>query len=191
MPCYDFQCRLCKHTFETFLSIRQFERQKTRQKCPLCNERCDHLMSAPVPVRTASRFLSRHGTLLDQFGDTPTGRAQLRDRIAAAKEAGYTPSMNDVYDPTVASSPGAPEGFIPADDPKGHMQRVMAERGVGCQGGICPTPTGPGKEPPNVPLAESIVQDEMARQIQNDPGLASKKEQLREEIIDRHSYKRR
>lgn len=147
-------------------------------------------IGVPIPVRTSTRYLSRFGTLAEQFGDTPRGRRDLAIRVAAAKQAGHTPSYCDVYDPTVAASPGDPDGFVPADDPKGHLQRVIAKRGVGCREGLCPTPAPPAKEPPQVPLAESIVQDEMSRQIQRDPGLADKKPELREQIIDRHSFKR-
>jgi len=187
MPMYEFQCRQCEHRFERLLSVAVFTKRKHSQHCPLCGARCNSMMTVPVPVRTSTRYLSRFGTLADQFGQDTAGLAR---RVAIARKAGGRPSYNDVYDPTLATYPGDPDGFIPSTDAKGHVKRVLAKRGVGCKGGICPTPTGPGREPPQIPLAEDIIQDEMARQIKRDPGLAANKQKLREEILDRHSYKR-
>jgi len=143
-------------------------------------------------LRTTTEWLSRHGTLLNQFGDTPDGRRNLNSRIAAAKRAGYTPNMNDVYDPTIAASPGDPDGFIPSSDADGHVRRVIAERGVGCQEGLVTAATpAPSEEPKKTKLDEKIVNKLTRRRIRANPDLAAKDQQaLREEVIDTHSYSR-
>lgn len=174
------------------MGVAEFTRTKTRQRCPVCNARCEHVMHAPMPIGTNTRYLSRFGTLLDQFGDRPRTRRQMRERIAAARRAGHTPSRHDVYDPTLALRPGDPDAFIPADDPKGHVRRVMEKRGLKMADGQCvPVENVPSKELEKAPLAADIVDKLVAERLQREPELASKKDRLRQEVIEKHSYQRR
>ncbi len=190
MPLYQFHCPTCKHEFEELLTISRFEEHS--MACPLCEGYADHVMGVPTPVGTATRWLSQHGTLLDQFGDTPTGRQNLAARVAVAKRHGYHPSANDVYDPTVATAPGHPSGFLSHTDPAGHVRRVQAEQGVGAEGGLAKAPTpSPIASPPLVPLAADIADNLTDRAIKADPGLAHKRAQVREAVIDKHRYRRR
>lgn len=133
-----------------------------------------------VGVRTATSFLAGQGTLLDQFGDDPGGRDDLALRLKLAKERyGHTPNPHDVYDPTLAPAVGHPDGFIPHDDVAGHLRRVEAKRKSGV-------------EPESNGLAEDIVEDFRQGEIAKNPDLAHKDQNdLREQIRDKHSFKRR
>lgn len=132
---------------------------------------------ATVGLKTDTTYLAGRGTLLDQFGDDPVGRADLEYRINQAAKAGFRPGVNDVYDPTLASSPGSPEGWIPHDSPKAHIRKVLRKR-LG------------QRHRKRVPLAEKIIQREMKRRVAENPDNAHKPVfDLRAEIIEKHAYK--
>ena len=132
----------------------------------------------PMPgIQTDATFLAGQGTLLDQFGDDPVGRGDLEYRIKRARKNGLTPNMHDVYDPTLASAPGAPDGFIPHDNARAQAKRVMRKRMY-------------SKPKKSVAMAESAVQRMMRQSIQKNPDLARRPPaELRAEIIERHAYK--
>lgn len=137
-------------------------------------------------VRTDAQFLANHGTLDKQFeGDT----RQLEEVTGTARKLGYNPSPNDTYIPTLAQFPGDPMAFVPADSPKNHIKKVCEATNRACEGDV--NVSRDRKEPAKtVRLGEDLVQEEAAQRIMKNPEEALKpKEQLRNEILDKHGAK--
>ena len=137
-------------------------------------------------IRTDSQFLANHGTLENQFdGD----QRQLKSVTDTAKKHGYNPSPNDTYIPTLARFPGDPLAFVPPDSPKGHIRKVCEATDRACEGDV--TVDREAKQPAEtIRLGEDLVQEEAAMRIMENPEEARKpKEQLRNEILDKHGAK--
>lgn len=140
----------------------------------------------PVPGTCTDReFFAGRGTLGDQFeGDDQT----LEHITSVAQRNGYKPGANDVYTPALADYPGDPAAFVPPDGGRGHIRRVCESRGEGCRGLVNvkpvqydPTPdTGP-------PIAEDLIQNGVNDAIREDPSLAAKRQEVRENFIERHA----
>ena len=145
------------------------------------------LKSRRMPsIRTDAQFLANHGTLDKQFaGDN----RQLKAVTDTAKSLGYNPSPNDTYIPTLARFPGDPLAFVPAGSPKSHIKKVCEATDRACEGDV--TVNRPRKEPAKtVRLGEDLVQEEAEQLIMRNPEEALKpKEQLRNEILDKHGAK--
>jgi len=155
---------------------------------PPHESRMDEMLSSrKVPqVRTDSQFLSNHGTLDKQFeGDD----RQLKAVTDTAKKHGYNPSPNDTYIPTLARFPGDPLAFVPAGSPKSHIKKVCEATDRACEGDVS-VERERKKPKETVRLAEDLVQEEAAMRIMENPEEALKpKEQLRNEILDKHGAK--
>lgn len=137
-------------------------------------------------IRTDAQFLANHGTLDKQFeGDA----RQLKAVTETAKKHGYNPSPNDTYIPTLARFPGDPLAFVPPGSPKSHIKKVCEATDRACEGDV--TVSRSTKPPPKtVRLGEDLVQEEAAQRIAMNPEEALKpKEQLRNEILDKHGAK--
>lgn len=137
-------------------------------------------------IRTDAVFLANHGTLDKQFeGD----ERQLDAITKSAKKRGYNPNPNDTYIPTLARYPGDPLAFVPAGSPKSHIKKVCEATDRACEGDV--TVNRSPKEPPkSIRLGEDLIQEEAAMRIAENPDEASKpKEQLRNEILDKHGAK--
>lgn len=137
-------------------------------------------------IRTDAQFLANHGTLDKQFeGDD----RQLTAITDTAKKRGYNPSPNDTYIPTLARYPGDPLAFVPADSPKNHIKKVCETTDRACEGDV--SVQRESKKPPkSVRLGEDLIQEEAAMRIMKNPEEARKpKEQLRNEILDKHGAK--
>ena len=145
------------------------------------------LKSKKMPaIRTDAQFLANHGTLDKQFaGDN----RQLKAVTDTAKSLGYNPNPNDTYIPTLARFPGDPLAFVPAGSPKSHIKKVCETTDRACEGDV--TVNRPRKEPAKtVRLGEDLVQEEAEQLIMRNPEEALKpKEQLRNEILDKHGAK--
>ena len=137
-------------------------------------------------IRTDAQFLANHGTLDKQFeGDA----RQLEAVTNAAKSHGYTPSPNDTYIPTLARFPGDPLAFVPSDSPKNHIKKVCEATDRACEGDVSVN-REPKKPQETVRLGEDLIQEEAAMRIVENPEEALKpKEQLRNEILDKHGAK--
>ena len=138
------------------------------------------------PIRTDSTFLANHGTLDKQFeGDD----RQLEKVVEEAKRRGYNPSPNDTYIPSLARFAGDPLAFVPPGNPRNHIKKVCEETDRACEGAV--TVGRERKEPKEtVRLGEDLVQEEVAMRIMGNPEEALKpKEQLRNEILDKHGAK--
>ena len=74
---------------------------------------------------TDREYFRGQGTLLDQF----TGEEHILEaHIKQAKKDGYTPGINDVYNPMIANKPGDGKAFVPPTGGRGHIKRVCQER---------------------------------------------------------------
>lgn len=95
-----------------------------------------------------------------------------------ARQAGVDPK-GKVYLSSLAAYPGDPRAWV---DGRGDVQRVCEERGWQCDGSV--QVKGVKAEPLDVPIAEDIVQREMALAQAGDPGLAEKSaEEVREKVV--------
>ena len=155
---------------------------------PPPDERLDEVLDSRKfpPIRTDSTFLANHGTLDKQFGGDDR---QLEKVVVEAKKRGYNPSPNDTYIPTLARYTGDPLAFVPAGNPRGHIEKVCKETDRACEGDV--TVERERKAPQEtVRLGEDLIQEEAAMRIAENPGEALKpKEQLRNEILDKHGAK--
>ena len=108
---------------------------------------------------------------------------------STAKSLGYNPNPNDTYISTLARFPGDPLAFVPAGSPKSHIKKVCETTDRACEGDV--TVNRPRKEPAKtVRLGEDLVQEEAEQLIMRNPEEALKpKEQLRNEILDKHGAK--
>jgi hypothetical protein len=145
------------------------------------------LKSRKMPaIRTDAQFLANHGTLEKQFdGD----QRQLKAVTDKAKELGYTPSPNDTYISTLARFPGDPLAFVPAGSPKNHIKKVCEATDRACEGDV-EVQRERKKPKETIRLGEDLVQEEAEQLIMKNPEEALKpKEQLRNEILDKHGAK--
>ena len=87
MPIYEFACQSpqCNHHFEKIISVDEYMRTEDSTPCPKCCHLPAKRVWTPCVLRTTTRWASRQGTLLDQFGDTPSGRKQLGIRVRKAR----------------------------------------------------------------------------------------------------------
>lgn len=151
---------------------------------PPASRLTEMLESRKMPsIRTDAQFLANHGTLDKQFsGD----ERQLDSITKEAKKLGYNPSPNDTYIPSLARFTGDPLAFVPSDSPKNHIKKVCEATDRACEGDV--TVQRDRKRPSeSVRLGEDLVQEEAAQRIMGNPEEALKpKEQLRNEILDKH-----
>ena len=89
----------------------------------------------------------------------------------------------------MARFPGDPLAFVPPGSPKSHIKKVCESTDRACEGDV--TVRRSRKEPAKtVRLGEDLVQEEAAMRIAENPEEAIKpKEQLRNEILDKHGAK--
>ena len=188
MPTYEFICDNCNTNWEDILTLAEYQRT-VRGKCPACQKRAIRQRMYPQVLKTSTEWLKGRKMLGDQFPDNPSGRQQLAYRIAQAQAAGYKPSASDYYDPTVAAYPGDPDGFIPQADPAGHVTRVCAKRGVGCDSSLVKVASPMSGRSKPAPLADDIVRDLASEKIRANPDLGQKsKAEVAEMIRGEHSY---
>ena len=172
MPFYTFHCDGCGHEEENFLSIAQYEISGDKQMCPACETVMRRAFDGvPAVHGTDSSYYRARGPLINQFKN----RHDLNVRLAQAKKRGFTPGINDVYEPGLAKFPGDPAAWISGG--QGQIKKRVAEmaddRG--------PAPTR---------LAESIVRKKAKEMIAENPGLAKlPRGELRNQIIEKHGAK--
>ena len=137
-------------------------------------------------IKTDAQFLKNHGTLDKQFeGD----KRQLDEITGTAKKHGYNPNPNDTYIPTLARYPGDPLAFVPPDSPKNHIKKVCEATDRAGEGDVT-VQRGPKRPQKTVRLGDDLIQEEAAMRIAENPEEALKpKEQLRNEILDKHGAK--
>lgn len=118
----------------------------------------------------------------EQFAKRP----QDGDKVAKiSAKHGLTSTKGLTYVPSIAAFPGDPEAWVSG---KGDIQRVCEARGYTCEGDVTVKSTGQVKELTAVPLAASIVEQEVNSMLRADPSLRSKnKQELREQVIDKRT----
>lgn len=67
------------------------------------------------------------------------------------------------------------------------IKRAIRANGMGCEELGIPAPEA--REPERVALAEDLVQEEIALRVAADPGCRKKRGELRDQVIEEHSYK--
>lgn len=156
--------------------------------------------SAPGGVTDRELFAGR-GTLLDQFGGDEKRVQSLVE--SAKKNYGFTPNVNDVYDPQLApatakGTKGHPDCFVPATGGLSHYRAIARKKGMNVLPGLSSEgqlriePGDARERKVRKPgLGENIVRRKLREAIQRDPSLKLKDQrELREKIIDKHALKK-
>jgi len=130
----------------------------------------------PPALDTDTAHYAGMGTLDKQYG----GDEKYLARITAnAKRFGYTPSINDVYDPTLVRpeiGPGDPEAFVKTGGGRYYREQLLARRRR-------------SPRPPSVKLAEDIVRKKCRDAVRREPALQKlPKRELRELIVAKHGH---
>ena len=136
-------------------------------------------------IHDGHRLTRGQGTLADQFKGE---EVMLDEVVTTATRLGYKPNIHDVYKPALANCVGDPAAFVPCDDPENHVLNVCKARGDDCRGVV--NYKAPKRDPgPDTgpPIDEELIQAGVNELIHEDPSLASKRDQVRKEFIDRHS----
>lgn len=125
------------------------------------------------------------GTLEKQFaGD----EVMLNHITRVAKSYGYTPNNNDFYNSALAEFTGDPRAFIPATGGREHIRKECERQGKSCEGLV--KVKGRKQEVQNVPMADDLIERTAKEAVKADPALGTvPKQELRQEIVKRHSFK--
>ena len=175
MPTYEYHCKRCEVAFVLVMTIDEMRRYQKRlpRKCSACGARAVHRLFV-VPAIHGDE-LRGYGTLLQQCeGDDREAERIVR----AARKQGADVGYNSIYAPHLAESLGDRRAFFKQQDGKSAMDRRLKE----LHGKPLPKP---------IPLGEDLIQRHAQRMIAQNPRKAKDLRLLREEIIDRHGYKRR
>lgn len=143
---------------------------------------------SPPGGMTDSVAVSGIGTLDQQFKGA-RGQIQLKKIVEAAKQRGYTPNPNDIYQPGLAQYVGDPLAFCPSGSGyRNHMKKVCELRGVvPLQADMKVSKRQYREEPKRVPLAEKLIKEYTPKVLEADPSLKRKKPQeIREAVIATH-----
>jgi hypothetical protein len=136
-------------------------------------------------VHDSSRLTKGHGTLAHQFRHSPKHLKQL---IANAKREGVKLDMHDIYNPTLCREgyPLDPQAVMPQDDATGHCLRRAKATGRSLEGDVVSYDAPPVIEKATPLVDPKIVNREVNAQIQQNPGLATKRTKLEEDFINKH-----
>ena len=157
--------------------ISEEEFRKTVDKSKLTNM----LRERKFPgIRDDTTFMAKRGTLADQLGP------DLELVVKAAQEEGYTPSMHDVYLPSLADHIGDRRAFIKQDGACGQVRKVCEDRGLACHGSV--EVKAPKKEEQNEQgLGDDIVIESFLEMSKSDPKLKhASKDEIRQEVNKIH-----
>ncbi len=139
-------------------------------------------------LRTDTSMMAQFGTLADQFDGAED---QLEHVTQTAIRHGYRPSANDAYMPALANFPGDPAAFVSMAGGEGHARKVCAERGEDClrrDGSYIYRAPKRDRKPPKR-LADDLVDRVVAEKVKQDPSLARRTKDLRNEVIEAHGAK--
>ena len=137
-------------------------------------------------AETESTFLSNFGKLQDQFdGDEQYTEAV----VAAARQQGYNPSPNDVYQPAIANKIGDPRAFVKS---RGEAIAVAEDRGAELEinGRTVAKHRQPEVDPfENAPqLADDLAAPEVAQLMASNKKLSAT--EAREAVNEKHGSKK-
>lgn len=125
---------------------------------------------------TDKAFFNSCPMMGDELPDT-----YMKNVIADARTAGYSPSQGDSYIPGLADFRGDPKGFVSrATGAKAKFKAHVDE----CNR----QPESDPLAPENCPMREDIVQDFVRDRVAEDPGLLERRaiQDVREEVISTH-----
>ncbi len=184
MPIHPYYCPECGSKFEILASGKPPE----TTECEVCqSDGAQKQFPDRFVLKTDTELMNHQGTLLQQFDGN---EAEVARVMRAAKKQGCTPGYNDVYVPTLADSCGDPKAFIKPADQTAEVRRLCAARGVGCEGPVTVKGPEPGSRPrTRKPLGEDIIEERIRRITDKDPDKIRHRKRLREEVIEKHSYK--
>ena len=113
----------------------------------------------------------------NQFEETPWLGDYYRAR---AEEAGVSVT-GKYYQSTLARFPGDPEAWVGG---RGDVEKICLQRGWGCEGSV---QVDVGERPPipDVPLAEDLIQREVAASLKENP--YQRIEDVRERVLSTHT----
>lgn len=144
---------------------------------------------SPQRVLTDREYFEGRGTLAKQFdGDERV----LEHVVGEAMKQGYRPNANDVYCSAIAESVGDPKAFVPATGGRGHIQKVLEERGWESDGIVKTKRRELVEAQQPVPLGHDLVVKNAIKMLTKDPDLARRasKREIKEEVIHRHGAKK-
>ena len=136
---------------------------------------------------TDSTFFAGVGTLANQFKARPQVLEQM---VKNAKAHGYTPNVNDFYNPTLANFQGDPEAFIPASGGRGYVRALCEKRGTGCEGAVTVKARDAEPPPPKIRLAADLVAAKLLAHLTKHPEDRRKpRRELESMIVEKHGSK--
>lgn len=142
-------------------------------------------LRSPPKAMTDREFFEGRGTLDKQF----EGNQEALDRvIKPAMKRGYKPNPNDVYTPALAAYPGDPKAFVPATGGRGHIEKVIRDRGWSIEGAV--NVKGERRPVKRKRLGDDLVKEEVCNMVRENPDLRKvSKWDLAAEAIHKHGNK--
>jgi putative FmdB family regulatory protein len=55
MPTYDFECDKCGNTFTIIITMREYEKEKDRFRCPKCKSKKVRQLFSPFVAKTSHK----------------------------------------------------------------------------------------------------------------------------------------
>jgi len=177
MPRYDYLCK-CGHKWDV---IEPHDATRVR-KCVECGGRAIRLFPCPNIITDAT-FMKGRKMLGDQLQ-----AKDLKYRLAQARRAGYRPSPNDVYMPTIAEYAGDPKAFVPAGNARSHIKKVCENMGASCE--EMGVKLGQSRETEAPKLAPKLIRQKAQEMIQKDPSLAKRSSgEIAELVVSKYGRK--
>lgn len=171
------------------LSQEEYAQHQKENESRFSERLRDMLDSRQAPgVKTDDTFLAGHGTLDEQIGDED----HLETITQNAMAAGYRPRPSDFYHAMLADYEGDPKAFFNHGQGKGHLKKVLEERGqwMDKDGDVhSREPEADPYQNPNHRLAPDIVERIKKDRIKENPDLAhSNQSDLEADIIETHGW---
>lgn len=136
-------------------------------------------------LETDTVFQSSFGTLLSQFGNS---KQSLERHVLACQKQGYTPGVNDIYLPTIATKYADPKAHVKTI---GEARKLCEERGVPME--VNGKEVLKGREPESdwlenaCPLSDQFVVEAAPALIAKDPKLRKASlEEMRAAAVEVH-----
>lgn len=135
-------------------------------------------------LSTDSTFFSGTGTLDRQFGKD---KRSLQEVVAGAARAGFRPTGNELYQPSLARFPGDPRAFISHAGGKAQVRKIAEQDGTGCEGAVSVKAREPEREPEQKhKLAPQIVRRHLREKLKNPDNAKRDRRELVEQIVHEH-----
>lgn len=141
-------------------------------------------MGAPPRIMTDAVYFAGHAGRVEDMHPI-----QARAMLTAAHRQGFKPGPNDVYCPSIATSPGDPLAWVPPTGGRAHIRRVCEMRGMGCEGSVSVKAREPEHDPHEhaTKMAPDVIRDNAVRMIEANPALKSKRrEEIRDMVLANH-----